>query len=200
MRLPTLGARDRRALGFGGSAIAALIVVMCGVPPVRAWSASSVASAREVVAEAERGEQSVSAGGALRDSMRVRGARFVALAPMLLDGSSAATAAATLASLISGAAATADAKLGAVHVRLDTGRRADVGSTFARASARADVTADIRGLSRFLRALERGPTLLAIRELSVTQPEPAATADRPEMLRVELVIDGLALARGGSSP
>jgi hypothetical protein len=200
MRLPTLGPRDRRALVFGAGAIGALIVGMCGVPPARAWSASSVASAREVVAEAKRGEQSLRAGQALRDSMRVRGARFVALAPMLLDGSSSATAGATLASLISGAAATADAKLGAVHVRLDTARRADARSIFARVSARADVIADIRGLSRFLLALERGPTLLAIRELSVTQPEPAASPDRPEMLRIELVVDGLALARDGSPP
>jgi hypothetical protein len=150
-----------------------------------------------MVTEADNAERSVASREALRDSMRVRAARFLALAPALLDGSSTAAASATLASLISGAAATADAKLGAVHARVDTSRRA--GSTFARVSARADLTADVRGLSRFLLALERGPTLLAIRELSVTQPEPGAGADRPEMLRVELVVDGLALAPSGTS-
>lgn len=198
MRIPSLATRDQRVLVLGASAIAVMIAGVRGVPALQRWSAASVASAREVVSEADNAERSVRGGEALGDSMRARGARFLALAPALLDGSSTAAASATLASLISGAAATADAKLGAVHVRLDTagGGR----STFARVSARADLTADVRGLSRFLLALERGPTLLAIRELSVTQPEPGASSDRPEQLRIELVIDGLALAREGRSP
>lgn len=198
MRVPTLTTRDRRVLTLGASVIAVMIAALRGVPALQRWSAASVASAREVVAEADNAERSVRGGEALRDSMRVRGARFVALAPRLLDGSTTAAASATLASLIAGAAATADAKLGAVHVRLDTAR--GVRSTFARVSARADLTADVRGLSRFLFALERGPTLLAIRELAVTQPEPGASSDRPEQLRIELVVEGLALAREGRSP
>jgi hypothetical protein len=196
--MPTLAARDRRVLVLGAGAIAVMIAGVRGVPALRAWSTASVASAREVVSEADKAERSVRGGEGLRDSMRVRGARFLALAPALLDGSSSAAASATLASLISGAAATADAKLGAVHVRLDTARVSR--SAFARVSARADLTADVRGLSRFLLALERGPTLLAIRELSVTQPEPGAGSDRPEMLRVDVVVEGLALAREGGAP
>ena len=198
MRVPTLAARDRRMIVLGAGTVIVMVVSMRGVPALRAWSAASVASAREAVAEADKAELSVRGGAALRDSMRVRGARFLALAPALLDGSSTAAAGATLASLIAGAAATADARLGAGHVRLDTAQRAR--STFARVSARADLTADVRGLSRFLLALERGPTLLAIRELSVTQPEPGASSDRAEMLRIEVVIEGLALGREGGSP
>jgi hypothetical protein len=130
--------------------------------------------------------------------MAARGARFIALAPVVLDGSSVASGGATLASLVSGAAATANAKLGSVHVKVDTAARG-ARNTFAHISARADLTADVRGLSRFLLALERGPTRLAIRALSVTQPEPGGASDRPEMLRVEVVVEGLALARGGAS-
>ena len=62
-------------------------------------------------------------------------------------------------------------------------------------AVRASLTADVRGLSKFLLSLERGLTLLAIDELSITQPEPGADGTRPEMLQVDLVVAGLALSR-----
>jgi hypothetical protein len=183
-------------LSLGALVIVATLVLVRGVPALGGWSEASVRSAREVVAEAGRAHRAALALPALSDTMRVRSERFVALAPGVLDGASAATAGATLASLISGAAATADAKLGSVQVRTDTATRDSSRVTrraFARVAVRANLTADVRGLSRFLLTLERGLTLLSIDELSITQPEPAAESTRPEMLQIEIVVAGLAL-------
>jgi hypothetical protein len=183
-------------LSLGALVIAATLAGARGVPALREWSETSVASAREVVGEAERAQRGVMGAKALADTMRARSERFVALAPALLDGKSAATAGATLASLVSGAAAASDAKLGSVQVRADTAVRdssAAARRAFTRVAVRASLTADVRGLSRFLLALERGLTLLSIDELSVTQPEPGADGMRPEMLQVEIVVAGLAL-------
>lgn len=200
-RVPIVSAmstRDRRAIGVGGVVIFVSMILSRGVPALRGWSESSVASARELVAEAERARRSVMGASALADTMRVRSERFVALAPALLDGGSPATAGATLASIISGAAAASDARLGSVQIRIDTTARDSSGRVrraFARVSLRASLTADVRGLSKFLLSLERGLTMLAIDELSITQPEPGADGTRPETLQVDLVVAGLALSK-----
>jgi hypothetical protein len=194
--LHAMSRRDRRAVSLGALVIAGTLAVARGVPALQQWSETSVASAREAVAEDERARRSVSGARTLADTMRVRSERFVALAPALLDGKSAATAGATLASIVSGAAAASDAKLGSVQLRADTAARDSSGAAgraFTRVAVRASLTADVRGLSRFLLALERGLTLLSIDELSITQPEPGADGTRPEMLQVELVVAGLAL-------
>jgi hypothetical protein len=98
---------------------------------------------------------------------------------------------AALASVVSGAAVIAGLELGAISIRLDTTRT----NVFSRPSVRGDARGDITGLTRFLAALERGPTMLVIRQLAVTQPEPGAAGDRPETLRIEFTIEGIALER-----
>jgi hypothetical protein len=54
-------------------------------------------------------------------------------------------------------------------------------------------TTDIAGLSAFLRSLEQGPTLLAVRRLGVHPLNPAATRVQVETLSVQLEVEGLAL-------
>lgn len=204
--VPTLSAmpaRDRRAVAVGAAVISIALGLSRGAPTLQQWSEDSAASARELVAEAERLHRGLAGADALADTMRVRSERLVGLAPALLDGASAATAGATLASIISGAAASADARLGSVQIRIDTAARdssGKVGRAFARVAVRASLTADVRGLARFLLSLERGLTMLAVDELSITQSEPGADAMRPEMLRVDLVVAGLALARREGPP
>jgi type II secretion system (T2SS) protein M len=193
-----VSSRDRRALTVGAIGIISVVVLARGIPALRRWSDASVASAREVAEEAARAAVSVRGASTLKDTMHARGERFIALAPVLLDGSSTATAGATLGSIVSGAAAAADAKLGSIQVLPKAARRDSSGTlprAFARVSVRASMTADVRGLSKVLLALERGPTLLWVEELSVTQPEPAGDGSRPEMLEVELVVAGLAHLR-----
>lgn len=191
-----IASRDRRALSLGAFVIVSTLAVVRGVPALREWSETSVVSAREVVAEAERAQRAAMGAAALGDTMRARSERLIALAPGLLDAKSVASAGATLASIVSGAAAASDAKLGSMQLRTDTAALDSsmaVRRAFTRVAVRASLTADVRGLSRFLLALERGLTLLSIEELSVTQPEPGADATRPEILQVEIVVAGLAL-------
>jgi hypothetical protein len=54
-----------------------------------------------------------------------------------------------------------------------------------------DVTGDIRGVMAMLASLERGPTLLAVRSLSISQPDLTAGDDRVEALHVEIDVEGL---------
>jgi hypothetical protein len=114
---------------------------------------------------------------------------MLALAPALLSGDSPASAAATLAALVSGTAAQANVRLGAVQVRPDSVAR----GAFTRVAVRASATGDINGVTQMILGLEKGPMLLAVRELSITQAEPGAPADRAEALRLELLVEGLML-------
>lgn len=186
----SLSPRDRRVLLTGIAVIAVLLLVSKGIPAWVRWEREARASAAEMSAEAARAGAQIRAFPAAVDSLEARRERLEALAPALLDGESPAAAGATLASILSGAAAQASVRLGAVQVRPDSaGSR-----TFVRVSVRGDATGDMGGITRMLRALEEGPELLAVRELSITQPEPGAPPDRPEALRVEFAVEGLAIA------
>lgn len=186
-----LSRRDRRTLLGGAGAIVALVVLAKGLPAWRAWDTDTRAAAEEMIGEARRAERSVAALPTLRDTLVARNERYLALAELIVSGDGPASAAGELAAFVSGTATAANLAIGAMQVRADSA----TGDAFARASAQGDLTGDVAGLTSFLAAVERGPFLLAVRELSITQPEPAAPADRPEMLRVHFVIEGLALRR-----
>jgi hypothetical protein len=192
--LSRMSARDRRALAVGALVVASAVLVTRGVPWYRGWHEASLTSAREMVAESQRAWNAVSNAQAISDTMQARSERFVQVAPTLLDGASAAAASATLASLVSGAAAASEARIGSVQVRPRTAADSSGSAhrAFQRVAVRATLTADVRGLAQMLLALESGQTLLSIEELSVTQPEPAADNTRAEALQVEIVVSGLA--------
>jgi Type II secretion system (T2SS), protein M subtype b len=187
----TLGARDRRTLALGAMGIGSLLLVTRGLPAWRAWVTETRAAAAEQRATAARAEAVVQGAQAMGDSLVARNRRFLALAPTLLAGRTVNAAGATLASLVSGAAAEAGVTLGAVQLR---SRDAVPSSTFTRIRVECDVTGDIRGVSRFLLALERGPVRLAVRDLTVTQSDAVGAPDRAEVLHATMAIEGLALA------
>jgi type II secretion system (T2SS) protein M len=136
-----------------------------------------------------RAKLSLERAAKVQDSLKVRSARVVALAPAVLGGDSPATASATLAGIVSGAAARSNVRIGALQLSADTAAR----GIFTRVSVHGDAIGDIAGITAMLGALEGGPTLLAVRELSITQPEPGAPSDHAEALRVELAVVGLML-------
>lgn len=195
-----LSARDRRTLLAGASVVGGLIALARGLPAWRAWDADARASAAELTAERVRAERSVAGERSTVRAFRERAARYVALAPAVVPGPTPAAQAAALGAIVSGAAQGAGLKLGAVQVAVDSAasgdarRRAAAPSAFARLRVRADATGDVKGITDFLLALERGPALLRVRGLAVTQPEPAAPPERAEALRVEVVVEGLGLA------
>jgi hypothetical protein len=192
MSIVSLSPRDRRALAIGALAIAGIVGLGRGLPAWRQWLRETRTSAAELTAELARAERSVSLIRATRDTLVARNRRFLDLGPALIAGETPAAAGATLATLVSGIASSVGVRTAAVQVRPDT-----VGKEiFTRVAVRADLVGDVQGLTALIAALERGPALLSVRDLSITQPEPAAPADRAEVLRAQILVEGLALGRG----
>lgn len=184
-----LTAGDRRTLLLGIGVISVLLLGARGIPAWRRWDADARESGAELAAAAAVAQADVRNVAALSDSVAAREARLVAMAPRILDGSTPAAAGASLASLVSGAAARARVALGSVQVQQDTAGN----GTFVRVSVRGDATGDLPGITRMLALLEGGPELLAVRELSIVQPDAGGPADRVETLRLEFTVQGLAL-------
>lgn len=186
--------RDRRALA-AGVVVVLLVASARGLPALRRWQADVRDSSAALTQEAARARMTVARERTTRDSLAARQRRFIALAPLLLRGETPAMASATLASLISTAATAASVRLGPVQVQADTVAR----GVFSRVGARAEITGDVRGVSAFLSTLERGPTLVAVRELTIAQLEPAAAADRAEALHVAVAVEALMVRRRPAS-
>jgi hypothetical protein len=184
-----MSGRDRRALAFGIGAIAIFFALGKGVPRLLSWERDARSDASDQREDLDRATAEIARTNVVRDSARARGARIIALAPALVGGDSPATASATLAGIISGAAARSNVKIGALQLRADTSSR----GTFLRVGVRGEATGDIAGITDMLAALEGGPTLLAVRELSITQPETSAPPDHMEALHIELNVEGLML-------
>lgn len=189
-----LSRRDRRTLVVGAAVIVALVAASKALPAWRGWDAESRAAAAEIVAEVLRAERDIAAVGALRDTLASRNARYIALAERIVPGDGASSAASELATLVSASATEADLSVGTVRILTDTSGS----SPFVRVSVRGDLVGDLDGLTLFLADVERGPLLLAVRELTITQPEPAAPDNRPEILRVQFLIEGIALRRAAA--
>jgi Type II secretion system (T2SS), protein M subtype b len=187
-RLP-LSRRDRRALLMGVGGVLGLIAAARGIPAWLQWQREARASAAERLTELASAESSLRNEPAVRDSLAASARRMLALAPSLLSGDTPAAAGATLAGLVSGAAAQASTRLGALQVRADSMSH----GTFTRIAVMGNATGDVQGVAELLSALEHGPTLLAVRELSVSQTDPAAPVDRMEVLHVDFAVEGLML-------
>jgi hypothetical protein len=187
-----LSSRDHRTLLRGGALVLALSIVGRGVPAWLVWTATARTAAAALIIEAARAEASVAAAGSVRDSLRVRRSRYATtVRSSLLGGTSAASAGATLAGALSDMATASGVQLGTVQIGADTLHA----GALTRVWVRADLTGDVRGITQLLSTVEQGPELLAVRELSITQPELAASVNRAESLRASMVIEGLALSR-----
>lgn len=193
---PTLSPRDRRVLVVGGVLVAAMLLFGRGLPAYVSWRRAAMEEARLSVDDAAEAERAIRRLKPVLDSLDARRARFVDLAPAVLEGRTPAAAAGSLASLVGGAAAKAGVRVSSVQPRPDSAGP----GTFTRVSVRVDAAGDVYGLGAFLAALEGGPELLSVREIAVTQSDPAATPDRVEELRIELTVDGLALTAPGADP
>jgi hypothetical protein len=186
--------RERRVVAVGALAVVVALGVGRGLPAWRAWKSAAVASAALQTERAVDAEASVRGLRARIDTVEARQRRLGELAPALLDGTTPAAAGASLAALVSGAAARSGVRLNSVQVAQDS---ASAGRTFLRVSLHADATGDVAGVSKMLSLLEGGPELLAIREMSISQPDPVGQG--PEQLHAELTIEGLALAAAADS-
>jgi hypothetical protein len=181
---------------MGVGAILLLVLLARGIPAWRRWDADTRASAGEMAAEAARAESETRRLPATLDSLQARRGRYLAVGRGILDGESTAAAGASLAALVSGAAARAGVQIGSVQVRPDT---AGAG-TFMRIAVQAEGTGDLPAVTRMLVMLEGGRELLAVRQIAITQPNPGGPSELPESLRLDITVEGLALAAPGTLP
>jgi hypothetical protein len=133
--------------------------------------------------------------GSLRDSAARITQALVGLAPKLLSGTSAAEAGADLSAQLSLAASRHQAKLEQMDLLPDSTRA----GRLARARAHVALVTDIRGLMGFLRAIAAGEAALAVRDLRVVAQDPDSQASVPEILKVEVTVEGWYLAVAGKS-
>jgi hypothetical protein len=183
----TVGRRDRRTLAIGIVACGSIVGAGRGVPRLRAWETTRLASAAE--AEQRLAVSSAAAGMAASIEGSADRARHQAAAASsaLISGATPAAAAATLAVFLSDRADSAGVAITSENVKADTAFTYG----FARARVRLAASADVRGLTRFLARIEGSAHMLAIREMTLSQTDPGAADDRPESLRIELVVEAL---------
>jgi hypothetical protein len=184
--LPSMTARDRRALAVGICVVAAAIAARLA-PVGWRWLDARTTDARARAAAAGRAVQSardLPRTRAALASMQSQLARYDSAA---VDGDAPASAGAELADLVSTAANAAEAQV--TSVQLLPPRPSNDG--FGRVAARVDVTGDLEALAIMFEGLEVGPQLVAIRTLNITQPDAALPAGRRETLRAQMEVEAL---------
>lgn len=185
-----LTSRDRRALIVGAWVVLPVLLIGAVGPVIR--DLSDVARDRAMAARASL-VRSVGRIEALERFARVdssdnrqRKGAWLFRAPTVL----AATADAS--DVLTGMALVSQAQVRGTTVSGDT---AFVDGS-ARIGMRLSLVADTESLLVFLRELEVGPFIFAVRALSVSHPDPAAQFDR---LNVELVLETYAVRRSEAS-
>ncbi|GJG89826.1 hypothetical protein tb265_50070 [Gemmatimonadetes bacterium T265] len=203
---------------MGLAVVGCVLVMGRGVPTWWRWVSEHRAAAGELQAAVARARADVHDAAGHRDRIRAWERRAQDEEATLLVSGSAATAGPALAERMGALATAAGVQLGPVELRAATpllaaptaamttvatprGRTTgdhrpcpSPGTCAAhlfRVTARTDVTGDVRGLASFLAALERSDGRLAVRELTVTQPEPGAAPTRAETLHAALVVEAL---------
>ncbi|MDR0786907.1 MAG: hypothetical protein LBG44_03475 [Gemmatimonadota bacterium] len=188
--MSSLSPRERLMLTLGAAVIAFLLVFVKGIPALLVWQSEQVAEVREAVLQAARAEEGVQALAALRDSLEQRHHQLAEQNASLLREETISSAAGALTTHLSRMAARSSIQLDGLQIRSDsvwTG-------THARVAVRAGATGDVRAITRFLADLEAGRPLVVVREFSISQPMPAAAPYEPETLRLELLVEALALS------
>jgi hypothetical protein len=202
--MDSLQPRDRRVLLVGAIAIGLMVAVGRGVPAWRRWNEAARSAAVDLSAQAARSDAVVSGLAESLDTLDARTARLGALKSALLAGETPADAGSNLAVIVAEAARGAAVRLDAVEVRIDTtmGTMGAKARTLPRIAVEVQATADITGLAAFLRDLEDGPALLAVRRVAVRPQNPEALSSEIEALSVRLTIEGTALVlrRRAASP
>jgi hypothetical protein len=183
-----MSARDRRTAIVGLSAIGALVGLTRGLPASIHWLRARIAESLALSNQLQESRLSARRLPILRDSLRRRLWQLAAMDSGLLSGASPSAAAADLASVLEARADEAPLRVIAMQLRSDS---APVG-TLARVFVRVTGTADVSGLAAFLHAVEEGDPALVVRELAVTPADPVAADTKPELLRIDALVEGMA--------
>ena len=183
-----LSPRDRRTLIVGALVLLPLLLGGKALPAALEWQQRQMADAALMVRKVVELRASRRSLPALRDTLIARRARLASVDSLLVTGISPASAAAELASLVESLADSARIKIGYLQLKADSGSKGPITAI----SVRLNGLADVGGLAALLRAVEGNNRPMIVRELSVVPADPAGSDTRPEVLRVDLLVEGLA--------
>jgi hypothetical protein len=183
-----LSTRDRRALLFGTTMILVLLSSALAIPRLTTWTGQRRASAAELQAQVTTLRTDARSLREARDTLTKRETLVALIDSGSLAGGSDAAASAALGQVVNAALAESGVVSNATQFTVDS---ALDDSRYSRVRVRLTAEGDIHGLTRLLAALERGPALLTVASLSVTQPRLAAPDSLAESLNIELVVEGI---------
>jgi Type II secretion system (T2SS), protein M subtype b len=182
-----LSPRDRRTLTRGAVVVIPLLTMGRGMPALIDWQRGRARDAADVARVAAQARLSSRLLPTLRDTLNARRARLASLDSLLLTAPSAAAAAAVLASTLGELADSAAMRVASMQLRADSA----VAGALTVVGVRLAGIGDVAGLAGFLRAVEGGDAPFVVRELSVMQPDPGAADAKPEVLRIDVLIEAL---------
>jgi len=187
----SVSARDRRTLVTGACVVALIIGVGRGGPAWLTWTRARVNAAAEAGEQLASAKRSAFGLAAFTDSANVRSRRLDSVRALLVRARTPESAAASFASLVGATAEAQGADVIAVTLSADTVVRWGM----ARVAVRLSAESDLAGLMALLAVLETRPMPIVIRDLSVSQPDPAAPRSKADALRFDMVVQTLAAIR-----
>jgi hypothetical protein len=177
---------DRRALILGGAVILGAVLVLRVVPALVRRVVVVDTELHERAELLARARTDLGALDRLRDSAAMLSRAVVQLAPALVTGTSPADAAAAVAAELGLAASRHKLQIVATTpVDADTA----IGR-LRRVRLHAQIEGDVRGLADLVHALAGSNPLLVVRDLRVSAPTPARETHGPEVLTMEVTVEG----------
>ena len=173
----------------------AIVAGSRGIPLWRAWDEQAHSAADESSAQLLSLEAQLRTLSALRDSARVRTVRAEAERERLIEAPTVAVAGAALATRVTDMADELGVKVSSVQIRPDSVFRAG----YAKVAVTLSAVGDVTHLTDLLTALESSDALLAVRELTVSPGDALAPDGKPETLRFQLIVEGLAVRSDAES-
>ena len=181
----TLSARDRRTL-LSGVVIVGMLIASRGLPAITRWRSDRIAENAATIATAARAitdRRALPQMRAARDSV----ARRLAVDSAMIVGRSAAELSATLAQIVAAVADECGVRLGTVSLE-EADSVAAAGIQLVSPRVRASLTGDLQSVTLLVARLEAGAPMLVVRRIAIAQSEANPPRDRPEVLRVELLV------------
>ena len=194
--LPVMSDRDRRALAAGATCIVLTVMLGTVIPAERRWQAHAEIRAALLSRELAEARAVLSREIATRDSVVARVRMLQTVERDLVRVESKSSGEATLAALVSTAAASSGIKVDALALDADG---VDAGP-LEYVSVTGDATGDIQSLAAFLTAMERASARVAFRALSITQSDAGAPDTRAENLRLEFTVQAQVISASRARP
>lgn len=185
--VPSASSRDRRTLVRGCVCIVLILLVGKGMPAWRRATGAVSTGTTAARAQLARDERLIGERRRTSEALDRRTTALIGLSAAFFKGRSPDEGAAALAAQVSDAAAENGVHLGSLQPHADSAPNA----LLVPISVSTSGTGDIRGIEGMLRDLESSAPLVDVRQLTVSQPDPAAPTDRMEMLHVEITVRGM---------